>query len=94
MPEVGDSTLLDITVTLLQILWHYAKKGECGTYDLLTLHPLEIGRQITLLESILYRAIKPIELVDGAWMDKKDKYRKSPQLLKYVKHTDNVSGGV
>ncbi|KAH7730361.1 RasGEF domain-containing protein [Aphelenchoides avenae] len=79
------------TPEMPEILWHYAKKGEIASYDLLTLHPLEIGRQITLLEFCLYRAIKPIELVDAAWMDKKDKYRKSPQLLKYVKHTDSLT---
>uniref|UniRef100_F1KUD9 Son of sevenless 2 n=1 Tax=Ascaris suum TaxID=6253 RepID=F1KUD9_ASCSU len=68
------------------IVWHSAKKGEIDSYDLLTLHPLEIGRQVTLLEFELYRAIKPIELVGSAWT-KQDKDRRSPQLLKLIDHS-------
>jgi hypothetical protein len=72
----------------------------------LTLHPLEIARQITLLHFSLYRAIKPfgsslfltkekneklfnLELVDAAWT-KQDKYKRSPQLLKFIDHSTNV----
>ncbi|CAB3396795.1 unnamed protein product [Caenorhabditis bovis] len=67
-------------------VWHTAQKGDIGNYDLLTLHPLEIGRQLTLLHFDLYRAIKPIELVEAAWT-KADKYRKSPQLLRLTDHS-------
>ncbi|KAI1730949.1 rasGEF domain-containing protein [Ditylenchus destructor] len=73
-----------------EILWHYAKEGDIGSYDLLTLHPLEIGRQMTLLHFCLYRAIKPIELVDAAWT-KQDKYQRSPQLLKLIEHSTNLT---
>jgi son of sevenless-like protein len=52
----------------------------------LTLHPLEIGRQVTLLHFSLYKVIKPIELVDAAWM-KQEKYQRSPQLLKLIDHS-------
>ncbi|VDD93490.1 unnamed protein product [Enterobius vermicularis] len=68
------------------VLWHTAKKGEVATYDLLSLHPLEIGRQLTLVEFDLYRAIKPIELVGSAWT-KRDKDRRSPQLLRLIEHS-------
>nr|CDJ89086.1 Pleckstrin homology and Ras guanine nucleotide exchange factor and Guanine-nucleotide dissociation stimulator CDC25 domain containing protein [Haemonchus contortus] len=67
-------------------VWHAAKQGDVANYDLLTLHPLEIGRQLTLLHFDLYRAIKPIELVGAAWT-KHDKYRRSPQLLKLTDHS-------
>lgn len=35
--------------------WHICKPGNSEPFDLMTLHPIEIGRQLTLLESDLYR---------------------------------------
>ncbi|CAI2353551.1 unnamed protein product [Caenorhabditis sp. 36 PRJEB53466] len=69
-----------------ETLWHTAQKGDVEHYDLLTLHPLEIGRQLTLLHFDLYRAIQPIELVEAAWT-KSEKWRTSPQLLRLTDHS-------
>jgi len=49
------------------LVWHWAKEGDISSYDILTLHPLEIGRQITLLHFHLYRSIKPFGELGNGW---------------------------
>jgi son of sevenless-like protein len=45
-----------------QILWW--KTHDPEEFDILTLHPIEFAKQLTLIEFDLYRAIKPPELIN------------------------------
>uniref|UniRef100_A0A3P8VD85 Son of sevenless homolog 2 (Drosophila) n=1 Tax=Cynoglossus semilaevis TaxID=244447 RepID=A0A3P8VD85_CYNSE len=72
------------------IEWHICRAGHVDTFDLMTLHPIEIARQLTLLESELYRAVRPSELVGSVWT-KEDKEKNSPNLLRMIRHTTNLT---
>uniref|UniRef100_A0AAQ4PJJ4 Son of sevenless homolog 1 (Drosophila) n=1 Tax=Gasterosteus aculeatus aculeatus TaxID=481459 RepID=A0AAQ4PJJ4_GASAC len=72
------------------IEWHTCKPGNTEQFDLMTLHPIEIGRQLTLLESDFYRAVQPSELVGSVWT-KEDKEIHSPNLLRMIRHTTNLT---
>ncbi|XP_071400509.1 son of sevenless homolog 1, partial [Centroberyx affinis] len=70
--------------------WHISKPGQTELFDLMTLHPIEIARQLTLLESDFYRAVQPSELVGSVWT-KEDKEIHSPNLLRMIRHTTNLT---
>uniref|UniRef100_A0A3Q0RLX9 Son of sevenless homolog 2 (Drosophila) n=1 Tax=Amphilophus citrinellus TaxID=61819 RepID=A0A3Q0RLX9_AMPCI len=72
------------------IEWHICRTGQLESFDLMTLHPIEIARQLTLIESELYRAVRPSELVGSVWT-KEDKEKHSPNLLRMIRHTTNLT---
>ena len=77
--------MLDICFVLHRFL------NAKSTSFFLQYHPLEIARQLTLLEFEYYRAVDSSELVDQAWMSK-DKVQRCPNLLRVSAHSNNVSG--
>uniref|UniRef100_A0A1A8L630 Son of sevenless homolog 1 n=1 Tax=Nothobranchius pienaari TaxID=704102 RepID=A0A1A8L630_9TELE len=72
------------------IEWHICRPGNTEQFDLMTLHPIEIARQLTLLESDFFRAVQPSELVGSVWT-KEDKEIHSPNLLRMIRHTTNLT---
>jgi len=68
----------------------HVKNPQDDWPELLTYHPIEIARQLTLIEFQYYKAVKPSELVDLAWT-REDKDKRSPNLLRMVRHTTNFT---
>ena len=52
--------------------------------SLSTLHPLELARQVAILDHSLYRAIRPSELLHMRWT-KKDKLIQAPHVLASIR---------
>ncbi|XP_031567931.1 son of sevenless homolog 1-like isoform X2 [Actinia tenebrosa] len=71
------------------IEWHLSR--DIDKFDILTLHPIEIARHLTIIESELYRAVKPSELVGSVWTKEDQKHITSPNLLKMIHHTNNIT---
>lgn len=75
------------------ILRGTAQPHEIEKFDILTLHPKEFARQLTLIEFNLFRAIKPSELINA--QDLREKTSKdsttSPNLRRMERHFDLVS---
>jgi hypothetical protein len=53
--------------------------------SVLQVSPIEIARQLTLVEYDIFARIKPIELVEKAWMEP-DKVKRAPNVMALVSH--------
>ncbi len=58
--------------------------------SMLTVHPQELARQLTLIEAKLFCAIKPWELLNLAW-SRKDKEQKAPNVLAMIARSNVVT---
>ncbi|KAI9138851.1 ras guanine nucleotide exchange factor domain-containing protein [Paraphysoderma sedebokerense] len=65
------------------------RKDEDIKIKIADLDPLELARQITLIEFDLFRNLKPFEFLDQAWM-KEDKTVKAPNILKMSAWSNHV----
>lgn len=71
--------------------WWKAKADEPDKFDIISLHPTEFARQLTLIEFDLYRAIKPSDLIDDCEFTlrlgrNKTKSEPSPNLRRMTRH--------
>merc|ERR1712137_1393468 len=66
---------------------------SCPRPTLLDIHPMEIARQLTLIESKLYRSIRPQECSGLAW-SKKNASERAPNVLKMGERFNLVSNWV
>lgn len=62
-------------------------------YDLLTVHPLELARQATLIEWEIFKRIKPNEFTTVGWMkkDQKTKLKLSPNLVEMMNMSNKMT---
>eukprot|EP01094_Clydonella_sp_ATCC50884_P005879 TRINITY_DN1486_c0_g1_i1.p1 TRINITY_DN1486_c0_g1~~TRINITY_DN1486_c0_g1_i1.p1 ORF type:complete len:1136 (+),score=369.66 TRINITY_DN1486_c0_g1_i1:225-3632(+) len=58
---------------------------------LLELHPLEVARQLTLIEANMFRSIRPRELLNQSWNKSPDK---APNVLALIERFNTISGWV
>ena len=80
---------MDIQSISLEKIGSFASHRNPDDFNIITLHPIEMARQITLIESELYRAVKPSELIGCAWQ-KENKDSVSPNLLRLVGYTNKL----
>jgi hypothetical protein len=78
-------------VTAVVMNWTMGSKTDDGPIKLklADCDPLEIARQLTLIEFELFSKIKPREFVGLSWM-KDDKEQKAPNIIKMVRWSNHV----
>ena len=59
-------------------------------YSLFSFHPVEVARQMTLIQSEYFRAVKVNELIGGAF-SKGNKDVKAPNMVKLTTHFNNMA---
>ncbi|KAG5456123.1 MAG: ras guanine nucleotide exchange factor domain-containing protein [Olpidium bornovanus] len=57
------------------------------------INALEVARQLTILDSKLYKLIRPIECLQKAWSDKKNQHR-APNIKAMIATSNHITGWV
>lgn len=68
--------------------WHLTR--DPSKFNIFTLHPIEIARQLTLIEFDLYRKVQCSEMVGSVWT-KAGKETNSPNLLKMIHFSTKIT---
>ncbi|KAJ3321217.1 hypothetical protein HDU76_000130 [Blyttiomyces sp. JEL0837] len=66
-----------------------SKNSEDVKLRFLDLDPLEIARQMTLIEADLFSKLKGREFLEMAWM-KDDKYERSPYIIRMIQWSNHI----
>ncbi|XP_075250418.1 son of sevenless homolog 1-like isoform X2 [Convolutriloba macropyga] len=77
-----------------RVEWHLASPHDEITFNLITLHPLEIARQITLIESEMFRNVTVGELSNFGCCSSKDrdqKRRMFPNVVAWQNFNNKIS---
>jgi hypothetical protein len=71
----------------------FPAESEIERFNLWTLTPLELARQMALMEWDLWESVKPWEFLNQAWT-KKDKEIRSPNIVAIIRHFNYVASWV
>src|SRR5690606_32845280 len=66
-------------------------KKESKTLTWMALHPVEMARQLTLIEERFYQAVQPNEFLEQKWTKKDSKAQLAPNLSAFIERFNTVS---
>lgn len=87
--ESSTSTLEGSGSRPLSIFGFKGSKNVIGGLRFIDIDPLELARQITLIEFDLFKAVKPREYLDLEWM-KKDKETKAANIMRMTRWSNHI----
>ncbi len=86
---VGWKLLIVRAIFKSRILKQIFRNWQVEFFEFFQLHPVEIARQLTLIEYSMYKAVRSSELIGAAWTkDHRDEV--APNVTKIMRSTTNV----
>jgi hypothetical protein len=89
----GDSSEQALSYSFSQLPPQPILPQNIATNDLLEWSPVEIARQMTLIEYGIFSQIKPKECFKLGW-SKADKHERSPNIVRLIDHFNKMSGWI
>jgi len=101
--KILDAKLLDFMMKSLDKLNHQKEKTlvfpnpppkplvpkSKGVLKFMDIRPLELARQLTLIDFNIFKSIRPQELCEGAWMGK-EKEQKAPHVIQFAQRFNTM----